>query len=65
MTGVEMFTIIGSISTIMGVGMAVLCWFMNRLDSDVKSAITRIDAAHARIDGVHSMIMQLITSKRD
>lgn len=65
MTAGDIFTIIGSISTILGIATAVLCWFMNRLDSDVKSAITRIDAAHARIDGVHAMIIQMITSKKD
>lgn len=60
MTGVEMFTILGGMAAITAIGVTIIFWIINKLDGDIKAAVTRMDANHqcamSRIDATMARI---------
>lgn len=56
----EAITIIGVMIALFAVMITVIIWMVNKLDSDVKSCMTRLDGHAARIDQIYSTILIMI-----
>ncbi len=63
----DTLTIILSISgvmvTLLGTMTGIMIWFFNKIDADVKSAVTRLDGHANRIDQLYQIIVNLLQKK--
>lgn len=60
MNWIEVLTVIGSLTAVVTFLFSYMSVRFNSLDTDVKSAISRIDAAHQRIDQTQAIIMRML-----
>ncbi len=64
MTAQDLMTIIGMNIAMFAVFSTMMYWMMNRIDSDVKSACTRLDGHAMRIDQLYKMFVDLLKEGR-
>lgn len=55
----QIFTLIGVVIALFGGLATIIIWLVNKLDSDIKSIGTRMDAFATRMDGHATRIDQL------
>ncbi len=64
MTPQDLIIIISANIALFGVLAGMIYWMVNRIDSDVKSCITRLDGHAMRIDQLYRMFVDLLKEGR-
>lgn len=62
-TLIIILSVSGVMLTLVGVMTSIMIWFFNKIDADVKSAVTRLDGHATRIDQLYQIIVNLLQKK--
>lgn len=64
MTTQDLMTLIGINFAMLTIFSGFIFWMINRLDSDIKSAVNRLDGHATRIDQLYKMFVDLLKEGR-
>jgi hypothetical protein len=56
----DTWAIIGTIVAMQAITTTATIWIVNKLDSDIKSVVTRLDGHAQRIDQTYGIILQML-----